>query len=63
VPNLIANRGVRVTWFRIGGNVRRLMYQSLIWWSVLVDQARRLAAAVNTKDLKRLPDALVYGVR
>jgi len=44
-------------------NVRRLMYQSLIWLSVLDHEARRLGAALDTEDLECAADALVDGVR
>jgi hypothetical protein len=44
-------------------NVRRLMYQSLIWAAVLPDDARRLVAPLDAEDVKRLADPLVYGVR
>jgi hypothetical protein len=44
-------------------NVRRLMYQSLIWATVLGNEARRLAAALDAKDMKRAADALVDRVR
>jgi nucleoside-diphosphate-sugar epimerase len=39
-----------------------LMYQSLIWLGILVDDPRRLRAALNAEDLQRLADALVDGV-
>jgi hypothetical protein len=39
------------------------MYQSLIWPAVLGDDPRRLRAALDSEDLKRLADALVDGVR
>jgi hypothetical protein len=35
------------------------MYQSLIWLGVFGDDARRLRAAADSEDVKRLPDALV----
>ena len=44
-------------------NVRRLMYQSLIWPPVLCDDARGLRAPGDAEDLQRLTDALVHGVR
>jgi hypothetical protein len=44
-------------------NVRRLMYQSLIWPAVLRDEPRRLRAPIDAENLQRLADALVDGVR
>jgi len=44
-------------------NVRRLMYQSLIWAAVLSDDARCLTAALDSKDVERSSDALIDGVR
>ena len=58
---LIAPDGVRV-----GGadlNVRRLMYQSLIWLVVASYEARRLRAPFHAERLKREANALVDGVR
>jgi hypothetical protein len=63
VPNLMTDRGLWVTGFWRGWNVRRLMYQPLIWALVLGDDARCLGPPLDAKDLKRLPDALVDGVR
>jgi hypothetical protein len=39
------------------------MYQSLIGSAALRNNARSLAAALNSEDCERLPDALVDGVR
>jgi hypothetical protein len=47
----------------VGGNVRRLMYQSLIFVVILLDDARRLRPALDREDVERLADALVDGVR
>jgi len=44
-------------------NVRRLMYQSLIWPSVARDDPRRLSTPFDAEDLECLANALVYGVR
>jgi len=44
-------------------NVRRLMYQSLIWPAVLGNEARRLAAALDAQDMERAANALVDRVR
>ena len=63
MPNLNAGRGLGLAGFGECLNVRRLMYQTLIWPAVLGDQARRLRAALDAKDLQRLADALVDGVR
>jgi hypothetical protein len=59
----MTDRGLWVAGLFAGGNVRRLMYQSLIWAFVLRHDARRLRAALDAEDLKRLPDALIDGVR
>ena len=40
-------------------NVRRLMYQSLIWLTVLRNDACRLGAALDTQDLERAANTLV----
>jgi hypothetical protein len=39
------------------------MYQSLIWRGILRHDPRRLGAALDSENLKRLADALVDGVR
>ena len=44
-------------------NVRRLMYQSLIWPFVAGNDSRGLRASFNAEDLERLTDALVDRVR
>ena len=62
MPNLITDRGFWVAGLRLDGNVRRLMYQSLIWAALLRDDASCLGAAFNAKDSKRLADALIHGV-
>ena len=48
---------------RLPLNVRRLMYQSLIFAAVTGDDARGLAAALDAEDMERAADALVDGVR
>jgi hypothetical protein len=63
VPNLITDRGLWVIGFELGGNVRRLMYQSLIWPAVLGYDAGRLSAALDPKNSKSLADSLVDRVR
>jgi len=53
-------------WFGAGGaglNVRRLMYQSLIWLSVTGDDTSSLCTPLDAEDLKSLANALVDGVR
>jgi hypothetical protein len=39
------------------------MYQPLIWAAVVGDDSRRLASALDSKDVERAPDTLVDGVR
>jgi hypothetical protein len=59
----MTDRGSWVARLGLGGNVRRLMYQSLIWFLVAADDARRLGATLDAEDGKRLADALVHRVR
>ena len=59
----MTDRGLWVTGARSGLNVRRLMYQALIWAAVLRDDARGLGSALHAKDLKRLTNSLVDSVR
>jgi hypothetical protein len=59
VPNLMTDRGFWVTGFAKSLNVRRLMYQSLIWAAVLGDEPRRLGAPFDAEDLERQADALI----
>jgi hypothetical protein len=63
VPNLMTDRVIWVTGLGPGGNVRRLMYQTLIWVLVLADDACRLGAPLDAEDRQRLADALIDGVR
>jgi hypothetical protein len=63
VPNLIADRSFGVTCGQLGINVRRLMYQTLIWARKLSDDPSSLRTALHAEDLKRLSDALIDGVR
>jgi hypothetical protein len=63
VPNLLADRGV---WVGLGEhrlNVRRLMYQPLIWLRVVRDDAGGLLAPAYAEDVERLPDPLIDGMR
>jgi hypothetical protein len=59
----MTDRGFWVAGFAKTLNVRRLMYQSLIWPAVLRYEARGLGTAFNAEDLKRLADALIDRVR
>jgi hypothetical protein len=59
----MTDRGLWVAGLLAGGNVRRLMYQSLIWPFVLGDDARRLSAALNTQNRQGLANPLIDGVR
>ena len=63
VPNLSSDRGLWVAGQCVGLNVRWLMYQTLIFAAVLGDDARGLAAALDTKDMQRAADPLIHGVR
>ena len=63
VPNLMTDRPFLVLGGKRGGNVRRLMYQSLIWTSLTGDETRGLAAALDAEDLERAPDALIDRMR
>ena len=44
-------------------NVRRLMYQPLIWLLVAGDDAGGLRPALDSKRVERAADALIDGVR
>jgi hypothetical protein len=59
----MTDRGLWVARLGLGGNVRRLMYQSLIWLLVAGDDPRRLRAPLDSEDCERLADALIDGVR
>ena len=63
VPNLMSDRVVGVAVIAGRLNVRRLMYQSLIWSAVAGDQPRRLRPSLDAEDLEGLADALVDGMR
>jgi hypothetical protein len=62
VPNLITDRPQLLAGILGRLNVRRLMYQSLIWSAVLRDHAGRLGSPLNAQDLQRAADALVDGM-
>jgi len=55
----MTDRGLWVTGLAKSLNVRRLMYQSLIWAAVLRDEPRRLGAPLDAENLQRLADSLV----
>src|SRR2546423_14399380 len=59
VPNLMTDRGLWVAGLDGGLNVRRLMYQSLIWSAVLGNKARCLGAAFDAERRQRLTHTLV----
>jgi hypothetical protein len=63
VPNLMTDRGFWFGAIRAALNVRRLMYQSLIWLFVAGDSAGSLRTALDAEDLKGLADALVDSMR
>jgi hypothetical protein len=63
VPNLKTDRFLGMDWGETALNVRRLMYQSLIWCPHLGDQARRLAPALDSEDLECPADPLIDGMR
>jgi hypothetical protein len=67
VPNLIANRTLKVSGQHGGVDVRRLMYQSLIC-RIVLRQSRRnhpcsLAPAIDAQLIECAADSLVDGVR
>jgi hypothetical protein len=59
----MTDRGFGVAGLFVGGNVRRLMYQSLIWPFVPGDDTRRLRSPLDAKRGERLANALIDGVR
>jgi len=63
VPNLMTDRGFWLAGTGLLLNVRRLMYQSLIWPVMAGNDPRGLSAALHPKNSKSLPNALVDGVR
>ena len=63
MPNLKTDRPIGLAGFVIAGNVRRLMYQSLIWAKLPRHQARGLRSAFDAQCLQGDADALVDGVR
>jgi hypothetical protein len=63
VPNLNANRLIGMGRAGSRVDVRRLMYQALIWGAVLSDDTGGLRASLDAEGLERLADALVHRVR
>jgi len=63
VPNLLTDRGIGVARAASRLNVRRLMYQPLIWAAVLGDDPCGLGTTLDTKDSERLANSLVDRVR
>jgi len=63
VPNLNSDRPVGLAGLGFGLNVRRLMYQSLIWSAVGGDEAGSLRAPFDAEDLKGTANSLIDGVR
>ncbi|HEX3117008.1 MAG TPA: hypothetical protein VHQ48_16185 [Bradyrhizobium sp.] len=59
----MTDRGLWVNRLGLAGNVRRLMYQSLIWVLVPRNDAGGMVAPIDPEDLQRLTDALVDGMR
>ena len=59
----MTDRGLWLAGLRLVGNVRRLMYQPLIWAAVPRDDARGLGAALDAEDLEGLANALIDRVR
>ncbi len=60
VPNLIAARAALLAETRCRLNVRRLMYQPLIFAGVLRHQARGLASPLDTEDVQGAADPLIH---
>jgi hypothetical protein len=63
VPNLKTDRTAGMARGCAALNVRRLMYQSLIWAECLSYHAGGLRAALDAEEMKRAADALVDGMR
>jgi hypothetical protein len=59
VPNLITGRVGLLVACLAALNVRRLMYQSLIWRTVTSDEPCRVLASIHSQDLKGLPNPLI----
>ena len=63
VPNLISDRPIGLAARLAGLNVRRLMYQTLIWSAVEGDEPCSMRAPLHAKDLQGSANALIDGVR
>ena len=63
VPNPIADRGFWVAFDLIRLNVRRLMYQSLIFAAIAGDDPGRLRSTLDPENVNRLADPLIDRVR
>jgi hypothetical protein len=59
----MTDRGLWFAWDANGLNVRRLMYQSLIWLPVAGNSPGGLRTPLDAEYLERLTDSLVYSVR
>jgi len=62
VPNLNTDRPSWLDGRGVELNIRRLMYQPLIWAAVLGDEASGLATALHAEDVQRAANALVDGM-
>ena len=63
MPNLKTDRPVGLGGIGSALNVRRLMYQPLIWPELLRNQARRLRTPLDAEDVERAANALINRVR
>ena len=59
----MTDRGFWVAGLGVADNVRRLMYQTLIWAFVASDDPRGMRAALDAEDRESLADSLIDGVR
>ena len=59
MPNLKTDRPIGLIRFECRLNVRRLMYQSLIWPNLLRYQPRRLRTTLDPQDMEGAADALI----
>ena len=62
MPNLKTDRPIRLAGIEVALNVRRLIYQPLIWAELLRHQARGLRPALDAQRLEGEADALIDGV-
>ena len=63
VPNLKTDRPTSLVDWGVSLNVRRLMYQPLIWAGRLRDHPRGLRAALDAEDMQGATHPLVDRVR